>query len=226
MTRHERLEQRIASIAALDLPLRRDLYRLLSATDSWTTRDEAAQALGVPRSVAAFHLDKLVDAGVLDARFERQTGRTGPGAGRPAKLYRPRGDELAASVPERRYDLAGALLADAVAESSSTGRPVLACLAEAARSAGRDIGASAREPGLPGVVEVLAEHGYEPAVDAGEVALVNCPFHRLAERQQGLVCEMNLELLGGLIESAAPGAGLAARAQPAPGFCCVRIRTP
>ena len=82
------LERRISSIAALDQPLRRDLYRLLSSDDGWVTRDEASEALGIARSVAAFHLDKLADAGVAEITFERTTGRTGPGAGRPSKLYR------------------------------------------------------------------------------------------------------------------------------------------
>src|SRR5687768_3322362 len=137
------LERRISGIATLDQPLRRDLYRLLSERDGWMTRDQASEALGVPRSVAAFHLDKLADAGVVETTFERTTGRTGPGAGRPAKLYR-RGDrEVSASVPERRYDLAGSLLATAVAEAQRTGSPIGDCLTAAARAAGRVIGEEA-----------------------------------------------------------------------------------
>jgi predicted ArsR family transcriptional regulator len=219
------LERRIAGIASLDQPLRRDLYRLLASTDGWTTRDEAADALGVPRSVAAFHLDKLVDAGVLDVHFERPNGRSGPGAGRPSKLYRPRFEELSASVPERRYDLAGTLLADAVAESTRTGEPVLGCLRSAARAAGRDLGEGAGRRGVEGVLDILAEQGYEPEVGEADIALANCPFHRLAERQQELVCGMNLELLGAVIDAAAPTDGLTARRDPVPGYCCVRLGT-
>src|SRR4051812_37329553 len=100
------LERRIAGIASLDQPARRALYELLAAADGWTTRDEAAEAAGVPRSVAAFHLDKLAEAGVLEVRFQRTSGRTGPGAGRPSKLYRRSPEELSVSVPERHYDLA------------------------------------------------------------------------------------------------------------------------
>src|SRR5262245_31346300 len=110
------LERRIAGIAALDQPLRRDLYRLLARGE--VTRDDAAAALDIPRSVAAFHLDKLVAAGAVEVRFERTSGRSGPGAGRPSKLYRLANDELSVSVPDRRYDLAGSLLAAAVAESA------------------------------------------------------------------------------------------------------------
>src|SRR5437588_6728316 len=104
MTAPRDLDRRIAGIAALDQPLRRQLYELLTTTDQWISRDEAAEALGVARSVAAFHLDKLAEAGVVEVRFERTTGRTGPGAGRPSKLYRPAVSELSASVPERHYD--------------------------------------------------------------------------------------------------------------------------
>lgn len=227
------LEQRIAAIAALDQPIRRDLYRLLSTEDRWVTRDEAAAALGVARSVAAFHLDKLADAGVVEVRFERTSGRRGPGAGRPSKLYRPAADELAASVPPRHYDLAGSLLAGAVDESTRTGAPVGDCLRTAAHAAGRAIGeeagaaveaASGADDRRKAVIDVLARHGYEPEIRRGqEIVLANCPFHRLAEEHRQLVCGMNLDLLAGLIEGLGPSLGLTARLEPEPGYCCVRI---
>ena len=222
-------ERRIAGIAALDQPVRRDLYRLLSSTEGWTTRDGAAAALGLPRSVVVFHLDKLAEAGVLDVRFERTTGRQGPGAGRPSKLYRPSQAEVAASVPDRRYDLAGSLLADAVADSARTGAPVEGCLRAAAHDAGQRIGAGARaEEGDDAdptslVMTALAQHGYEPETGPeGEIVLANCPFHRLAEEHCDLVCGMNLDLLDGVLDGAST-AGLTARLEPAPGQCCVRI---
>jgi predicted ArsR family transcriptional regulator len=227
------LEHRIARIAALDQPLRRDLYRLLSERDDWTTRDEAAEALGVARSVAAFHLDKLAESGVVEVRFERTNGRAGPGAGRPSKLYRPSHDEVSASVPERRYDLAGSLLATAVAEASRTGAPVAACLSATAHAAGRQIGEDARDAVLPlergedrrrAVLEVLARHGYQPELgDHDKIALANCPFHRLAEQHRTLVCGMNLDFLRGLLDGIGPTDRLAARLAPEPGHCCVRI---
>lgn len=227
------LEHRIAGIAALDQPLRRNLYRLLSERDGWTTRDEAAEALGVARSVAAFHLDKLAESGVVEVRFERTNGRTGPGAGRPSKLYRPSDDEVSASVPERRYDLAGSLLATAVAEASRTGAPVADCLSATAHAAGRQIGEEARdaahslehsEDRRQAVVDVLARHGYQPELGAhNEIALANCPFHRLAEEHRTLVCGMNLEFLRGLLDGIGPADRLSARLAPEPGYCCVRI---
>lgn len=220
--RHAEQDRRIAAVAALDQPLRRELYRLLVDADGWTSRDEAAATLGIPRSVAAFHLDKLADAGVVDVRFERTSGRSGPGAGRPSKLYRPSPDEVAASIPERRYDLAGSLLARAVADAATTGTPVVTSLREAAHAAGRELGASAGT--AVELVDVLAGQGYEPEVlDGGEVALANCPFHRLAEEHRELVCGMNLDFLEGVLAGLAVNDALTARLDPAPGYCCVRI---
>jgi predicted ArsR family transcriptional regulator len=227
------LERRISGIAALDQPLRRDLYRLLSERGDWVTRDEAAEAIGVARSVAAFHLDKLAEAGVVEVTFERTSGRTGPGAGRPAKLYRRGSEEVSASVPDRRYDLAGSLLATAIAEAERTGRSIAESLSATARAAGRVIGEEAaaatgslakREDRRHAVLEILARHGYEPKLGGrGEIALVNCPFHRLAEEHRSLVCGMNLDFLGGLLDGIGPGK-LDARLAPEPGYCCVRIK--
>ncbi len=238
------VERRISRIAALDQPLRRQLYRLLSERDGWVTRDQAAEALGVPRSVAAFHLDKLEEAGVVEVTFERTSGRTGPGAGRPSKLYRRGTVEVTASVPERRYDLAGSLLAAAIAEAERTGAPIMKCLSATAHAAGRVVGEEAAAASGPltkrddrrrAVLEILTRHGYEPALGKrGEIALVNCPFHRLAEEHRSLVCGMNLDFLGGLLGGMGPtgaasgrrdgGVKLDARLAPEPGYCCVRIK--
>lgn len=228
------LERRISGIAALDQPVRRDLYRRLFAGGGWVTRDEASEALGVPRSVAAFHLDKLAEAGVVEVTFERTTGRTGPGAGRPAKLYRRSTTEVSASVPERRYDLAGSLLATAIAEAERTGAPIAECLSASARAAGQVIGREAadaagelttRDARRRAVLDLLARHGYEPSLGRrGEIALVNCPFHRLAEEHRSLVCGMNLDFLAGLLEGIGPTDRLNARLAPEPGYCCVRIK--
>jgi predicted ArsR family transcriptional regulator len=229
---HPDLDRRIAAVAALDQPLRRDLYRLLAGAPGWTTRDDAAAALDIPRSVAAFHLDKLADAGVVEVRFERVGGRTGPGAGRPSKLYRPARDEVVASIPDRHYDLAGSLLANAVAASASTGAPVRDCLRVVAASTGRRVGEdvlAADEAAAGGdrraeVISVLEPHGYDPVSGPDdEIALANCPFHRLAEEQRELVCGMNLDFLRGVIDGLGLADQLTARLDPAPGYCCVRI---
>ncbi|WP_421119645.1 helix-turn-helix transcriptional regulator [Aquihabitans daechungensis] len=227
METHSSRDDRITALAALDQPLRRQLHALLVESGEWVSRDEAAAALGVARSVAAFHLDKLADAGVVEVSFERTTGRTGPGAGRTAKLYRLADDELSASVPERRYDLAAQLLADAVAGSAADGGPVAQQLEAAARDAGLRIGAECRGvQGGSGILDVLEQYGYDPCpLDDGQIALVNCPFHRLAERHRSLVCGMNLDFLSGVVDGLDPDPTLQAELRPEPGWCCVRLRT-
>ena len=224
---------RISDIAALDQPHRRALYALLTERRDWLGRDEAADALDMARSVAAFHLDKLADAGLVDVRYERPPGRTGPGAGRPAKQYRRSANEVSVSLPDRHYDLAGALLADAVAEATATGRPVDVALREAAHLAGCEMGNEVRES-LPkrrsaaavkrAAMAALGRLGYEPFAEGRDIVLANCPFHALAERHRPLVCGMNLDLLGGLAEALDEEERLTPRLDPQPGMCCVRVR--
>ncbi|HKA82606.1 MAG TPA: helix-turn-helix domain-containing protein [Acidimicrobiales bacterium] len=223
---------RVRGIAALDHPVTQSVYRLLTERDE-VSRDAAAQALGLARSVAAFHLDKLVDVGLVDVRYERLTGRSGPGAGRTAKVYRRSATEIGVSLPERRYDLAGGLLAEAVERSSHEGVPVDGALRRASAEAGRRIGEAAgvgagraaeRTERRAAVVEALERHGYEPHVTDGEVVLTNCPFHVLAEQHRDLVCGMNLELLSGVIDGADAADALEARLAPRPGYCCVRMK--
>src|SRR3954451_8500088 len=102
----------IHAIARLDDPVRRSLYDLVTSHSEAVGRDEAAAGAGVSRALAAFHLDRLVEDGLLTAEFRRRSGRTGPGAGRPAKLYRRAPGTIAVSLPARDYAFAAAVLAD------------------------------------------------------------------------------------------------------------------
>lgn len=223
----------LAALAALGDPLRRALYRHVVEQGS-STREQAADAVGVARHTAKFHLDRLVADGLLDIEFARPPGRRGPGAGRPAKHYRRSARELAVTIPERHYDLAGHLLARAVTEAQRDGTPVHDALHDVARTSGRTIGSAARARAgrrpsrtalVAAAVEVLREQGYEPRADDAGVALVNCPFHALAQEFTDLVCGMNLSLVEGLAE----GLGLTTLVpvlDPAPGRCCVRLAQP
>lgn len=225
-TAHHDDERRLASIAALDHPVRRDLYRLLTASGEWTSRDQAAAATGRPRSVAAFHLDALAEAGVLEVRYERLGGRQGPGAGRPAKLYRAVSGEVSVSVPDRRYDLAGSILAAAVDEAVSSGEPVSECLASVAVDRGRSavVGTGSTASVEEALRGQLGRFGYEP-VESGDGGMVlrNCPFRRLAEAHPDVVCGMNLGFVTGLIEGVGATQQWIARLDPSPGTCCVRV---
>ncbi|AXT86147.1 transcriptional regulator [Aeromicrobium sp. A1-2] len=167
--------------------------------------------------------------GLIDTEFARLSGRTGPGAGRPSKLYRRSGDDIAVSLPERENQFAAALMADAISDSARTGAPVMESLARMAATHGRALGIAAGSAGAPAgaaaldvVCEVLAEHGFEPRVDAGQAVLANCPFHALATTHTALVCGMNLALIDAMVDEVEPGA-VECRLDPSPGRCCVTL---
>jgi predicted ArsR family transcriptional regulator len=219
----------LLAVAALAEPTRRRLYEHVARSTDPVGRDEAAAAAGVPRATAAFHLDRLVDDGLLDAVFARRGGRTGPGAGRPAKLYRRSGCQVTVSLPERRYDLAGHLLAAALDEADRSGEQPRAVLDRRARELGARIGRAATDgaPGRPTsnrerALRVLEEQGFEPRAEDDGIALANCPFHTLAREHTELVCGMNLHLVEGMLEALAP-TGLTGRLCPTTGRCCVRL---
>jgi predicted ArsR family transcriptional regulator len=209
----------LAAIGLLQDPVRRALYGHVAAADGEVSRNQAAAAVGVQRGLAAFHLDKLVEAGLLEASFRRLGERRGPGAGRPAKLYRRASGEVAASIPPRTYETAAHLLAGTVEQAGADLE-----LQAAARRAGQEAGRRllAAGPG-PGVQAALAARGYEPYRDGAALRLRNCPFSSLAGEFPVLVCAMNLSLIEGLLEGMGQPAGRAAM-DPAPGRCCVAVR--
>jgi predicted ArsR family transcriptional regulator len=225
------LDERIAGVASLAEPQRRALYQFVIDRGDAVSRDEAAAAIDVPRSVAAFHLDRLVADGLLRTEFRRLTGRQGPGAGRPAKLYRRAEGELSVSLPARQYGLAAGLLAAAVNDATHTGTPVGEALTRVATERGRGLGGRAREeagtrPSRRALVDaalaVLEEQGYEPRAHGREIVLANCPFHALVDEQRDLVCGMNHDLLTGMADAVGNDV-LSARLEPSEDTCCVRL---
>jgi predicted ArsR family transcriptional regulator len=217
----------LGAVSCLSDPVRARLYEFVSRSPVPVGRDEAAAAAGIGRAIAVYHLDKLVDAGLLTASYRRSPGRGGPGAGRPAKYYARSGREFAVTVPPREYELAAHLLAQAVA--ADTGGASRAALRDAARRFGADAGAEhrtvARGAGDPAcVADALRAHGFEPwTAEDGTVVLRNCPFHALAARHRDLVCGMNLALIEGLVAGLG-ASGLRPALDPRPGQCCVVIR--
>ncbi|MBW3619659.1 MAG: ArsR family transcriptional regulator [Actinobacteria bacterium] len=202
-------------VCSLEDATRRRLYDFVAAAGGPVTRDDASVALDIDRSLVAYHLDKLAAQGLLAVSFARPEGRTGPGAGRPAKHYERSDHEFAVSVPPRDYRLAAELLARAAA-SDATGT-VREALHRAADELGRELAGHAGTPG--DLVAHLEGQGFEPYDDAGVTRLRNCPFHRLAQEHSELVCGMNLAMLTGVAE--ALGAETEARLDPAPDRCCV-----
>ncbi|MGH3713352.1 MAG: helix-turn-helix transcriptional regulator [Micromonosporaceae bacterium] len=217
----------VSAVAALEEPTRRRVYEHVARQPVPVSREDVAEALRLPRSTAVFHLDRLVAEGLLDVVQERRTGRSGPGAGRPSKLYCRSGQQIAVSLPERRYDLAGQLLAAAVQESERTGEPPRTALNRRASQLGKELGEAASaaptaRDSRDTVSRTLEEYGFEPRRDDPGIVLANCPFHALARDHTDLVCGMNLCLLTGLLDGLAV-TDLNARLNPAPGHCCVRI---
>lgn len=235
----DELAEQVSGIGALAEPARRALYLHVAAQADAVSREQAAAAVDVPLHTAKFHLDRLVEEGLLETEFRRLSGRTGPGAGRPSKLYRRSSRQLSVSLPERRYDLAGDVLASAIDRSIRDGIPVADAVREAADAEGRTLAtafvdAAAERGGAPmqeavesdsvlgRTARVLAAHGYEPRTSGREICLANCPFDRLATEHTELVCRMNLALIDGVIAGLDAG-GLSAQLAPQPGFCCVKI---
>ncbi|MGW5815851.1 helix-turn-helix transcriptional regulator [Streptomyces noursei] len=222
--------ENIEAIAALQDPVRRRLYEYVAAQGREVGRNEAAEAAGVARTLAAHHLDKLAEVGLLESGSRRLTGRSGPGAGRPAKVYTRARGERSVSLPARDYRTAAELLAEAAEEAGLD-----AGLRAAARRRGAALrGTAAPCGGLEEAMETLAARGYEPHLEGPEggddtadaepagrvVRMRNCPFHAVAEGFPPLVCGMNLALLEGLFGT---DGAVRARMDARPGECCVVI---
>lgn len=216
------LSQQVEAAGALRDPVRRALYLYVAGQAEAVGRDRAASAAGISRVLAGFHLDRLVKAGLLESTFRRLTGRRGPGAGRPAKLYHRSGRQVEISLPARRYELAAELFARALEDGGAQpARESLTTIAGAfGRSIGRD-GLRRRGRRMPATaVEVLAAHGFEPRREGDQLELRNCPFDALARSHRELVCGTNLALLQGMLEGL-DARGISARIEPRPGRCCV-----
>jgi predicted ArsR family transcriptional regulator len=218
------------AVALLEEPARRALYDWVVAQGRAVSRDEAAAGAGVSRALAAFHLDRLVDHQLLVPEYRRLTGRTGPGAGRPAKLYRRGPREVAVSLPQRQYEVPARMFAETIEQLA--GRVPPDALRDSARRLGRAAGTAARRRAGPrpgrgrrraALLEALRERGYEPLEQAsGGIRLGNCPYHALVDDHRDLVCGMNVALGEGLLEGIGD-ADLVARLDPQPGLCCLAI---
>lgn len=209
---------RVRAVAALQDPIRRALFAFISRSQAPVGRDEAATAVRLPRTTAAFHLDRLVEAGVLVVEFSRLNGRTGPGSGRPAKLYRLESTEVSAAIPERHYDLMGDVLAASIEAADESGGAIRESLTATARRHGRELGTASGSLGA-----MLEKTGYVPeAAGDGSLVLTNCPFHRLAASHTDIICQANLALLEGAAEGARDQA-CQIIFEPGDGHCCVRI---
>jgi predicted ArsR family transcriptional regulator len=220
----DHLDQQLAGLAGLGDPLRRALYRYVAERGIPVSRDEAAHAVGISRPLAAYHLDKLLHDGLLEARYQRRSGRRGPGAGRPAKHYVRAAGPIELSLPARDYAALAELLARAV-EADPSGA-AQAALNQAADALGAELATPAADPDqvLAALHQALADRGYQPYHDAdGTIRLRNCPFDRIAAHHRQLVCGANLAMLHSLTDHLANHPPIRAVLDPQPGRCCVAL---
>jgi predicted ArsR family transcriptional regulator len=219
----------VETISLLGEPVRRRLYEYVAQEAEPVSREQAARVVGVKRSLAAFHLDKLAEEGLLDVEFRRVSGRKGPGAGRPAKLYRKPAHDIEVSLPHREYGLAARLFAQALASNEPSGE----ALKEVARAFGREMGdevrrRAGRHQGSKNLTrtaaDVLEDYGFQPVRGAdGVIRLRNCPFHSLSREFTDLVCGMNVEIMQSLLQALGLER-MEACLEPRPGMCCVAFR--
>lgn len=221
----------VDAIGALAEPSRRVIYDYVVAQHGWVSRDDVVAALGLRKGITAHHLDRLETEGLLASDRQRRNGRSGPGAGRPAKVYRRSTSEVDVSLPARRYDLASTLLAGAIDAARSGDLPIDEAVEKTARTYGQEI--AHRVKAKCGVADEpytkqeaffgeLAVEGFEPADDENGVRVLhNCPFHGVAQMHTELICSMNHQML----DEACRNTGLRAQLTPMEGGCCVRFLT-
>jgi len=231
----ENLAKGIAPLAALEDELPRRIYLLIRRGHQPVSREQVAAEVGISRRLAAFHLERLLERGLLKASYARPPGRSGPGAGRSAKYYEPSDLRVEVSLPGRRYDLAGQLLLNALKSQMPKETPA-ASARRAAREKGHELGDEVRHerklrpPGpertLAVAQEVLEDLGFEPyRDDADVVALRNCPFHTLAQEAPELMCDMNQAFIDGFLRGLGNDTVESVLACK-PGDCCVTLRAP
>jgi predicted ArsR family transcriptional regulator len=215
-------------LLALGDSTRRDLYFFVVGRGTWVSRKEAAEALELRPGLVAHHLDRLVDDGLLEIEYRRLTGRSGPGAGRPAKLYRRTDATFELTLPPRNPRLVNQLLIEAVGRLGRRADPVRQALADVAREAGVAAGRRAADGAAPvergrAFTDLLGAMGYAPHTGDAELSLANCPYEPVAEQDRTTVCSMNLAL----VEGAAAGVGLrrisCSLRPPVGGGCCVHV---
>jgi len=221
----------ISAAAALDDPTRRAMYDFIRSARRPITREEAAAQVGISRKLAAFHLDKMVDLGLLVSR-PGVSGGEARKIGRAPKVYEPAEAMIKVVIPAREPDVLARILLDTVADGLAGERPVDTAI-RVGRDHGREAGHAEHQRQRPGRLgaeratalarTIMRRCGYEPSLDPdGVLRLNNCPFHPLAEHNRDLVCSINLAYLSGMLDGLGATA-LAATLAPRPGFCCVEV---
>src|SRR5215472_4319450 len=218
----------LTAVALLAEPTRRRLYLYLRERQEPVGREEAARHAGVKPRLAAFHLDRMADEGLLEVEHRRLSGRTGPGAGRPAKVYSVSSRSISLQIPQTRYALAASMMATALSAGDS-GASGAESLQNVATAVGGNLGdeirrqVSKKGARLEAVQRTLRQLGYEPQVEeSGEWTMRNCIFSDLSKSHRELICPMNAAFVRGLLGSARIQS-LHVERRTANPDCCVRL---
>jgi predicted ArsR family transcriptional regulator len=218
----------LTAVALLAEPTRRRLYLYLRERQEPVGREEAARHTGVKLRLVAFHLDRMAEAGLLEVEYRRLSGRVGPGAGRPAKVYSVSSRSFSVEVPQTRYALAASMMATALS-AGGPGADGAKSLQDVATAAGESLGGEIRRQARTkgarqeAVHRKLTQLGYEPQVqESGEWTLRNCIFAELSASHRELVCPMNAAFMTGLLDGARVRS-LHVERRTAPPGCCVQL---
>jgi predicted ArsR family transcriptional regulator len=218
----------LTAVALLAEPTRQRLYLYLRERKEPVGREEAARHAGIKPRLAAFHLDRMAEAGLLEVDYRRLSGRVGPGAGRPAKVYSVSSRSFSVEIPQTRYGLAASMMATALS-ARGPGADGAGSLEDVATAVGESLGSEIRRQArtkgarLEAVQRKLGQLGYEPRVqESGEWTMRNCIFAELSTSHRELVCPMNAALVTGLLDGARLPSLHVERRKAPPG-CCVRL---
>jgi predicted ArsR family transcriptional regulator len=217
----------VAAIATLSDPTRAAVFEEAQAAQRPVTREAVAEAVGISRKLAAFHLDRLVAAGLLQAD-------TAPSrkVGRAPKTYRPSERHVQVSVPPRRHEPLAEILLSALTDTAGSQDSAISAVTRTASDRGHAAGAEfagARRLGRLGperamtvLTDLLNQHGYLACTEQQTVRLRNCPFQPLAAENPALICALNHGFISGLIDGL-EARGIDAVLRPDPAGCCVQV---
>ena len=226
----QQFDRSIGDIAAsLGDPTRRGIDVSVRESAEPSTATQIAELFDIHPNVARHHLDRLASDGYLRVTRQRPPGKTGPGAGRPAKCYEATAKEIAIQFPPRRHELLSELLLRVVERVAPEDGPQIA--EEIGLEYGRELAAQVgmpEEAGFESAVTAVARAmlgvGFEMQAlpDDRRLLTSHCPFGSTAAAHPELVCKLDQGIVRGLMERLHPhGLPVVVTPHDDPGQHCV-----
>ena len=193
--------------ATLADPTRFAIYQhFLAEAGAGSTAAAVARRFSLHPNVARLHLNRLRDAGLLEASTEK-SGR----GGRPGLTYRLSSQAVNLTFPPRDFQLLASLALQALASFGAAG---LKALARVGQAYGEQVAREAlqsdppeQSASLPAVLsavgKAVAARGWDIEFTAAEnggvqVGMRHCSFQELAERYPEAVCAVCQGVLDGI----------------------------